>query len=229
MPSILLNKNQNTAQNSILGLIQKTSKIFQKSFFALLFLVGISGGVWGQTAGFNNTFAILSLNGAANAYYDLNATTQNTDFNGANLGTFNPSSNSLTLKGAENNVWKCNGCDLTSTRLNYRIYSTTGTAGTFVQMNVPYASTVANGCGGQDQVWSASGNSVNVLSGLAPGTYYLEVYSDATVTCSGGTVYATNGGANYKATFTVSGNYVLTNSGSGLAGRVIELQWNVCQ
>ena len=57
--------------------------------FSLVFLVLFgSGSVWGQSAGFNNTFIVLSLNGGANAYYDLNATTPSPDFNTANLGTF---------------------------------------------------------------------------------------------------------------------------------------------
>jgi hypothetical protein len=68
-----------------------------------------------QSSGFNNTFVILSINSGTNVYYDLNAATGNLDFSNANLGTFNVSSNTLVLKGAEHNVWKCGGCDLTST------------------------------------------------------------------------------------------------------------------
>ncbi len=185
-----------------------------------LFLSFSISNLVAQTAGFNNTFAILSINGGANAYYDLNAVTANTDFNGANLGTFNPASNSLTLKGAEHNVWKCGGCDLTSSRLMYRIY--TGTpSGSFISMNVPYTSGFVNGCGGQDQMWSVTGNSVNVLSGLAPGTYTLEVYSEASVTCSGGTVYASNFGNNYKATFTIGGSPVVVTATTGNSGPTV--------
>ncbi|MFN4911107.1 MAG: hypothetical protein ACK5G8_07695, partial [Flavobacteriales bacterium] len=185
-----------------------------------------------QSAGFNNTFAILSLNGAANSYYDLNAATANADFNGANLGTFNPAYNSLILNGAEQNVWKCGGCDLTSTRLYYRVYLTSGTGGGFTSINLPWTSGFNNGCGGQDQMWSTTTGNINILSGLSPGTYNLELYSDASVTCSGGTVYASNNGSNYIATFTVSADFIslntigatsledfnaLVNSGTGVA------------
>ena len=186
-----------------------------------LFLSFSVANLVAQTAGFNNTFAILSINGGANAYYDLNATTANTDFNGNNLGTFNPASNSLTMKGAEHNVWKCGGCDLTSSRLMYRIYPTSTPTGSFISMNVPYTSGFANGCGGQDQMWSVTGNSVNVLSGLAPGNYTLEVYSEASVTCSGGTVYASNLSANYKATFTVGGSPVVVTATTGNVGPTV--------
>jgi hypothetical protein len=84
-----------------------------------LFLLSTKG--WGQSAGFNNTLIILSLNGGANTYYDMNAETANTDFNGANLGTFAAGSSNLTLKGAEHNVWKCGGADISATNLQYRI------------------------------------------------------------------------------------------------------------
>ena len=189
-----------------------------KAALAFIFLFIGLGSSWGQSAGFNNTFAILSANGGANTYYDLNAATSNPDFNGANLGSFNPGLNALTLKGAEHNVYKCGGCDLTSARLNYRIYLASGSGGAFTALNTPFASGGANGCGGADQQWALTTGNVNVLSGLAPGTYNLEVYSDATVTCSGGTVFASNNSANYKATFTVTGtNYVTTNNSSGLA------------
>ena len=75
-----------------------------------VYLLCLVCSVKGQSAGFNNTFLILSINGAANTYYDLNAATGNLDFQNTNLGTFDLSSNTLVLKGAEHNVWKCGGC-----------------------------------------------------------------------------------------------------------------------
>ena len=199
----------------------KTMRLLKNKWsIALLisFKIILGNFAFGQSAGFNTTFAIMSINGGANAYYDLQATTANTDFNGANLGTFNPASQSLVIKGAEHNVYRCGSSDLTSTRLMYRVYLTSGSGGAFSSINVPYTSGSNNGCGGQDQQWSLTGHSLNVLSGLAPGTYTLELYSEATVTnCCGGTVYASNTSNNYKASFTVAGNYVTTNSSSGLA------------
>ena len=206
----------------------------KKCFKNLILILLLSQSFIGlaQSAGFNNTFAILSLNGAANSYYDLNAGTANADFNGANLGTFNPAYNSLILKGGEHNVWKCGGCDLTSTRLYYRIYLTGGSGGSFTAVNLPWTSGFNNGCGGQDQMWSSTTGNINILSGLNPGTYNLELYSDASVTCSGGSVYASNNGSNYIATFTVSADFIslntigatsledfnaLVNSGTGVA------------
>ncbi len=173
------------------------------NFFALI-MTFIGGMLYSQTAGFNTTYAVLSVNGGANTYYDLQATTGNPDFNGTNLGSFN-STNSLTLKGAEHNVYKCGGCDLTSTRLYYRVYMTGSTPGAFSNLSIGFSSGGANGCGGEDQQWSNTGYSTNVLTGLSAGNYTFEVYSDASVTCEGGTVYAGNFGLNYKATFTYCG------------------------
>lgn len=177
---------------------------FLLNFFTpILFLVG--GLTYAQTAGFNSTFVVLSNNGGPNTYYDLQASTANPDFQGANLGSFT-SANSLVLKGAEHNVYRCGGCDLTSTRLYYRIYPTGTTPGSFSNLNIGYSSGFTNGCGGEDQQWSNTGYSTNLLSGLPAGNYTVEVYSDASVTCEGGTIFAGNLGANYKADFTFCGS-----------------------
>ncbi|RZJ73578.1 MopE-related protein [Flavobacterium sp.] len=182
----------------------------------VLLLSGI--GSYAQSAGFNETFVVLNVNGGGNTYYDLQAATTNPDLQGTNLGTFcQGSTTGLVLKGAEHKVYKCGGCDLSSTRIYYRVYLTSGAGGTFSNSSLPYSSGFNNGCGGADQIWSNAGLTVNLLNGLAVGNYTLEVYSDATVTCNGGTIYAGNNGANYKATFTVSGNqtYYADNDGDG--------------
>lgn len=184
-------------------------------FCAALLLISVAA--FGQSAGFNNTFIVLSVNGGGNTYYDLNASTTNPDFQGANLGAFCEGSSGIVFKGAEHNVYKCGGCDLTSTRIYYRIYPGATATGSFMSNSIGYSSGFNNGCGGQDQQWSNTAYSTNLLSGLAPGSYTVEVYSDASVTCSGGTVYAGNGGANYKATFTVNATvtYFADTDGDG--------------
>jgi len=160
-----------------------------------------------QSAGLNNTFIVLTINNGLNLYYDLNANTSNYDFQGQTLGTFCQGSNDLVLKGGENNVWKCGGCDVTGTALAYRIYATGTTPGAFIINPLNYFSGGNNGCGGADQRWEKLNYNVNLLSGLAAGSYTIEVYSEAYSSCYG-TVYASNGGANYKATFNVSATSV---------------------
>ncbi|HLN96356.1 MAG TPA: T9SS sorting signal type C domain-containing protein, partial [Flavobacterium sp.] len=66
----------------------------------------------------------------------------------------------------------------------------------------------AGGCGG-NQTWQGTGGTINIISGLTtPGNYTLEVYTEANGTP--GTVYSSNNGANYKATF----NYCGPSSGA---------------
>lgn len=182
--------------------MKKTYISIGRMVFLLLFIFNF-GKAHSQSpsAGFNSTYIILQLNGGSVNYYDLNATSSNPDFQSANLGNYGPN-NSILLKGAEHNVYKCHGCDLTSTRLNYRIYLTASPSGSYSNINIPYSSGFNNGCNGQDQQWKSDGNSINLLSGLTiQGNYTIEVYSDASITCSGGTAFASNNGSNYKATF----------------------------
>ena len=192
--------------------MKKIYLIIKKLAFLFLFILNFEN-VQAQYAGFNSTYIILQLNGESVNYYDLNATSSNPNFQSANLGNYGPN-NSILLKGAEHNVYKCGGCDLTSTRLNYRIYLTTSLPGTFSNINIPYSSGSNNGCGGQEQQWKSDGNSINLLSGLTiQGNYTIEVYSDATTTCGERTVYASNSGSNYKATF----NYYNSTTWDGTA------------
>lgn len=190
----------------------KFSQEYMKALGAIMFFMLSASVLFAQSAGFNGSYLILSANGAADTYYDLNAVTANPDFQGNNLGTFVQGTNTLVLKGAEHNVYKCGGCDITATSMNYRIYATTGTAGSFTSVNVPYSSGFNNGCGGADQQWKTTSANINVLNGLGAGTYYLEVYEMATATC--GNQYVSNGGANYKAQFTLSCPTVTISAGS---------------
>jgi len=190
-------------------------KLFQKIILFIVCLFSISA--LAQTAGFNNTFIVLSINGSGNIYYDLNSATGNPDFIGNNLGSFLVGSNNLILKGAEHNVWKCNGCDLTGTSLFYRVYQTAVTPGVFTPLALPFTSGFNNGCGGQDQRWSSVSNNINILNGLQAGSYYLEVYSNASVTCLGGTVFASNGGFNYSASFNVLNPFTASSSATSIS------------
>ncbi len=192
-------------------ILHVTSRLLMMSMM-LLFAANSNG----QSAGFNDTYLILQLTGSE-TYYDLQASTANPDFNGANLGTFCGSeTNALVFRGAEHNVYKCGGCDLTQTRLHYRIYQQGTTPGDFLANDVGYTSGFDNQCGGQDQMWSTMSYNTNLLEGLAPGTYFLEVFSSASVTCGGGMVYANDGANNYTATFTVSGTaYYADNDNDG--------------
>ena len=121
----------------------------------LLFISFIANAQF--TSGFNTSFLILKLNGGGNTYYDLKAVTANIDFDGANLGIFPVNSNNLILAGAEHNVYKCGGCDITATNLQYyihAIYTGPPPPPVYIPYPIGFTGTNGNGCGGQDQQWA---------------------------------------------------------------------------
>ncbi|AXG72787.1 hypothetical protein DVK85_00480 [Flavobacterium arcticum] len=176
-----------------------------KLFLFFVFISAFCSQIFAQSAGLYETYIVFGVNGNADLYYDLNADTGNYDFDGQFLGTFcQGNTNGLIFKGGEHKIYKCGGCDLTSTRIYYRVYPTGSPSGSYVSNTLNYSSGYDNGCGGQNQTWESVAYSTDVLNGLDAGNYTMEVYSDATVTCEGGTVYAGNNGSNYKATFTIT-------------------------
>ncbi|MCO6497505.1 MAG: SprB repeat-containing protein [Chitinophagaceae bacterium] len=191
------------------------STIYRTTFLVfILFVFSLISGNLRAQSNIYESYAILNINNAGNSYYDLQATTANPDFEGADLGTFY-SSNSLVLNGAQNKIYKCGTDDVIDGWFYYRIYKTTDVAPAFsAGQKIFYNMDI--GASGQcspnevDQIWESSGAGIDVLSGLTPGTYYLEMYTTANFTYSGGsgTHYANNGGNNYKATFTVAANCI---------------------
>lgn len=116
-----------------------------------------------------------------------------------NLGTFDPSlGNSLTFDGGELLSFKNGGSNVTGANIYYQINAlgfSSATPLVFNQDNV-------SGNGG-DQRWYVDSANINLLTGLANGTYTLSVYLDSP--SSDGTHFANNNGSpnNYKASFTV--------------------------
>lgn len=168
-------------------------------------------------AGMYDQFVFTSINGGALAFYDTGATTANPNFDGASLGTFNRFTDTLAIGGQEKS-YKNTGTDVTSHTTFWRI---TELAGAFTSVAMPFqwnfgdfgAPGNLNNAG--DQQWGgdsqgANGNPVeisgNVFTGLLNGTYTLEVYSQITtngVDSTPLTIFTNNGGANYKASFTL--------------------------
>ena len=123
------------------------------------------------------------------------------------LGSFN-STNSLVIKGGQNKTNKCGGGNVTGSNIYYRVWLTSaGASGSFTSISEAFLSNDGGTCGG-DQTWEGTGGATNILTGLNPGNYTIEVYSDAPGSPS--TAFASNLGANYKATF----NYCGASSGA---------------
>ncbi len=164
---------------------------------ALAVLCGVQRSHGAANYGIYETYVILRLNGGANAFYDAGANTANPDFQGASLGTFNPSLNSLILNGGEVKTFKNGVGDVTGAFLDYRIWLTGNASGSFIERSLPFNANLGNG----DQRWQLTGDNINVLSGLSSGNYTMEVYFRASG--NQGDVFDSRGGLNYQATFSV--------------------------
>ncbi|MFY7884403.1 MAG: beta strand repeat-containing protein, partial [Dolichospermum sp.] len=163
------------------------------------------------TSGIYESYAILSINGGANTFYDMQASTANADFNGLNLGTFN-NSQSIVIRGGQIKTFKCNGRNITGGNFNYRVYLTSSPSGSYAALSTGFLSNDAGGCGG-NQTWQNADGITNVLTGLSSGNYTIEVYSEASYnSCGNGTHFSSNGGSNYKATFNVAPTITVSNS-----------------
>jgi hypothetical protein len=184
-------------------------KIYTKLLWLFLLLPGVflSKKSLAQSSGIYESYAILNINAGGNAYYDMQATTGNPDFQGANLGNFVIGTNTLVLNGSQNKTFKNGGCDITNGTLSYRIYKVGATPGVFSTLNLPFSCQHPTaGCGTNpgDQVWENTAGSLNVLTGLNSGSYRLEVFNSADYqNCGTGTHNSNNGGANYIANFNV--------------------------
>lgn len=183
---------------------------------ALLALIS-AGNSWGA-AGFWDSFVFTTTTGNAPlAFYDIGAATANPDFQGSNLGNFTVG-DTLYL-GGQQKSWKDNFTDVTGHSISWRVYSGSP-SGTFTTVNLPFQWNKGDpGAPGflandGDQQWGGDSQganvdpvdvSGNVLSGLTPGTYTLEVYSQVNTNNvnEAAIVYNGNGGNNYKASFNV--------------------------
>ncbi len=161
----------------------------------------LTAGASFGASGIFESYGIVKIN-TSTAYYDLQAATGNPDFQGAVFGTFDTTDvgNTLTLVGGEIKTYKNSGSDVTGAYFDYRVFKNGDTPGSFTEFNLPFNSNIG---GGGDQKWDKTNQNVNLLTGLSNGTYTLEVYARATATGPTETHFSNNGGANFKATFTV--------------------------
>lgn len=168
-----------------------------KKIYSLFLMIFTFFTLSAQDAGIFESYAVLNINNAGNTYYDLQATTGNPDFNGANLGSFS-NTESLVVSGGEIKTWKNNGGDVTGAKMYFRVYTGSSSSLPFTEVDLPWVQNISS----SDQKWTTTSNTTNVLSGLDPGTYTLEVYYVAFTNV--GNRYSNNGGSNYKATFTIT-------------------------
>ncbi|HRD80049.1 MAG TPA: hypothetical protein PLL53_04760, partial [Saprospiraceae bacterium] len=193
--------------------------------FTLFLMLGFIAFTAQAQSGIFESYLIVDA-GSGNTFYDLQATTGNPDFTG-NLGSFAQCGGPLLLNGAQNKTFKCPGDDILNGKLWYRVYPVGSPSGAFLEVSLPFGANLGTGCNGNDQMWQRTDAGINLLANRAPGTYTLEVYTSADFTFTGGgggsgTHFSNNGGANYSANFTVTGDascpvFVTASGGTGFA------------
>lgn len=160
--------------------------------------------VMAQSAGFNNGFALVSVNGGANGFYCLQgACGINPNLQGYNFGQIALDTGSLVLNGVEINNWTCGGATISNVDMYYRVFPFGSPGGPFIERDIFFNFSFGNGCGGADMQWLKFADNNNLLAGISsPGVYEVELYVRQT-TSSNGFQYMSNGGANYRARFEV--------------------------
>ena len=110
-------------------------QISSKALIALVVMLGGSQIASAQTSGIFESYAILSINGGANTFYDMQAATPNADLQGLNLGNITFGSGSLIVRGGQNKTFKNSGCNINSSAILYRVYPTASPSGSYISIN----------------------------------------------------------------------------------------------
>ena len=205
-------------------------KIMKKLMKSVLVgLVFVGSNHWSR-AGVNivDDFIILKALGtgatfSGEKYYDVkrDAAPVNPNFNGANLGTFNILSTDVTIGGntySAGGLLQLSGAELKTDVTGGGDYQNSGNfarmfyAVTAVGVNPSSFTTLSMGLISEawpNYTWANTSSTVNLLQGLAVGSYKLTAYFE-----TNGSYYTTsqqfysispdnNGGSNYVATFNV--------------------------
>lgn len=165
-------------------------------------------------SGIFGTYIGINPNGAGNTFYGAQqpGPTTLTSFNSLNLGSFNHTSQTLTISAFQVNTFKNGISDVFGATLNYRIYPNGTTPGSFLQQsasflaNATFTDAAENSRSGSgDQNWgeNAGAISLNAFDGITVTTstkYNLEVYFEAAT--SDGTKFSNNDENNFIANFT---------------------------
>ncbi|UOQ67365.1 T9SS type A sorting domain-containing protein [Hymenobacter volaticus] len=203
----------------------------RKYWLLLLTLLLKLAPVYGQfntdnDRGFFDVFVVAKVKSANEVIYDLNGPFTNTpysDFDGESFGDFR-TDESLMIRGGETKTYKNSGCDITGADLYYYVHRD-GTPGnvpienfTRIQLRfgadlggLPNPNNPGKPYNPGDQRWGNAFNlvnNVNIIRGLTPGSYIIEVFVTANVQgCESGgtgTMYYSNNSRNFQRTFTVS-------------------------
>ena len=150
-------------------------------FFLTLLLLLPPEAAWSQATGVFASSVTLNSKGAGNVNYRMATAT---GFNHtqtalpASLGTFS-GAETLNFSGGQLWTFKNGTGDVTSARMEYRVYPTGSPSGAFINVSLGFGADL----GGGDQRWEAFGNTANLIAPggtpLADGAYTLEIQGRA--------------------------------------------------
>ncbi len=150
-------------------------------------LLAIAGSLTSQAAtGFFDGLYVIINTGSGNTFYQATTGTSpgsgaaqghNLTSDGINptfttLGTFQ-TTDTFTLNGFEYKTFENNGSDVTFGNLFWRIYPTGSPSGSFNQIQDN------TNPGSGNNTWTINNAGINLLSGLSPGTYTLNIYTES--------------------------------------------------
>lgn len=161
-----------------------------------LFVLFSAAQLSAQNVGIFQTYIIYDLNGSGNVFRagGINSDLAPT-YDGLNLGT----PTSLVLNGGEVKTFKNSGGDVFGAEIFYNVHPTGSGPGPFTGIPLPFDTNLPNP---GDQRWQQPLAGVDILSGLSPGNYELEVFWK--ITSNVGDQFDSDFGNNFSATFTVS-------------------------
>ncbi|RZJ94152.1 MAG: T9SS type A sorting domain-containing protein [Hymenobacter sp.] len=187
-----------------------TSKVGLLASCALFLLSGLANPV--QASGFYKDYIILN----GKYFYTNNSVGGTPPFQSQPLGTFDRGYGSLTL-GAEANTFSENNDDVQPPQLFYKVYPEHGTDPRtipFTPLNLGFVQAGIDGF--NNKKWNNITTLPNLISATnAADDYVLEVYFQSRENYNrGNPLYDSNGGANYKAYFKVTGSVPVQWNGS---------------
>jgi hypothetical protein len=119
--------------------------------------------------------SVTLLDDTLSTSYDLQGTVQSNPFSGANLGTYSIGTDTLVIDSLVANMTSTSLRFATQVILYYRVYASSGVAGSYSSVSLINTSTV-----GTTQTWSVSGQGIDLLSGLSNGVsdtnYKVDMY-----------------------------------------------------
>ena len=143
----------------------------------------------------------IEVNGITSTF-QVSSCPYQTVFQGHNFG----SPTSFNITHAKSITWESCTNNVMNARFYYRIYLQSGSPGSFTSYLLPQLSTNTNG---PYRTKTREGTpDLNVLAGLNPGSYFIEIYLESDVDTNNDNVpdaqiKANNNGLNYKASFVI--------------------------